>query len=438
MKLRRILTLFVAAFSVLAVSAQRPKDAHKFYKFVNLPDSMAVYQAIYSNTPLESEFMLVPKFAIVGFNNQFLFSVGASMKFTASYDWGNPVRKTNEMGLAQISPALDGEKKLFQMGASGSGVYFNIIGFPNTANQVGLFVSFCLDKDSDNKYTVSTGHIYLRYRGFQAGFTSSLYNEPVADTYTIDENGPCSSGSHSVIGVNYRHNFTHWYLGGGVEVPKSANSVTQIVPEGYTPAEVKNRARLNTQTTPDFPLYVGYRFNDGHVRLSGIIRRLHYVDYQVGNGRSELGYGVKLTTTFDIHNFRFYGMTQYGKGIANYLKDNSGEGLDLVPVDNEPLGTLKPTSSFGFLVAAQYYFTSRLFTGFQYSFMRNYIPKYSMEATTSWGSQLRRGYTITANLIWKISPIFNVGIEYLYGNRTDESYQNLHNNRAYAMLFVNF
>ena len=446
--------LLIVALSALAASAQMPQnllseDDHKFYDFVNLPDSMEVYKALYTNTPLESEFMLVPKFAVVGFNKQFVLSLGASMKFTASFDWGNPVKFTNEMGLSQIEPALNGENKLFQMGASGSGIYLNIIGFPNSANQIGLFASLCLDKDNNNKYIISTGHIYMRYRNITAGYTTSLYSDPVASMYKIDERGACASGAHSAIGINYQHKFDKIWIGAGVEVAKAKASYTQIVPKGTSIADVKARAATYTQKAPDIPAYVAYTFKQGYLRLAGILHPINYVNFRTTKGKTELCWGVQFSGTARVDNFRFLWQGQYGRGIANFFKDNDASGLDLVPLDYAK-GTLQATHSYGFALAAQYYFTPKLFTGFEYCFIRNITPNYSKlseegKASTTFDTQMRKGYTITANLIWKISQIFNVGLEYRYGRRYNENpsydssfYSNLYNNRLYAMLLMNF
>mgnify|MGYP004446087629 FL=1 len=117
---------------------------------VNLADSAQMYGTLLNNTPFENEFKFSPKFAIVGLDGQFFFSTGARMKFTASYDWNNPIKHPTELLPSKLSQALPGNEHLFQMSAGGSSIYFNIIGFPNSQNQVGLFINLGLDAENNN------------------------------------------------------------------------------------------------------------------------------------------------------------------------------------------------------------------------------------------------------------------------------------------------
>lgn len=59
-------------------------------------------------------------------------------------------------------------------------------------------------------------------------------------------------------------------------------------------------------------------------------------------------------------------------------------------------------------------------------------------ATTEFDAQLRKGFTVSGNLIWRISNLFSTGIEYDYANRTSEDDTVVGNNRVYAMFMMNF
>ena len=103
---------------------------------ISLADSAKMYKTLLANSPFNQEFKYEPHFAIVGFKDQFYFSSGVRLRFTAALDWGNPVNNATGMGVDQLEPARNANKQLFQMSAGSSQIYFNIVGFPNTQNKV--------------------------------------------------------------------------------------------------------------------------------------------------------------------------------------------------------------------------------------------------------------------------------------------------------------
>lgn len=405
--------------------------------YVNLNDSANVYKALYDNTPVEPEFKLVPKFAIIGADNKFVFSTGASMKFTASYDWGNPVRNPSGMGAADISGSFLSDHNLYQMTAGGSGIYFNIIGFPGAANEIGLFLSVGVDKDANNTYRLGAGQIYMRYRDFQCGYATSLYNDRRADAYTIDAHGPCASGAHTTVGMNWQHIFNrHIGIGIGVEAPKAA--YTQLDFEELDGLESMVFSTLTShQYIPNFPFYVGYDWGMGHVRLSAIVRNIHYVDYITGRGHNVVGNALKLTGNAKAGPVNFFWMAQTGWASATCFLDNASSGLDLVPSDDNP-GRLTPTQSWGCIAAMQWNILPNVFTTAQYSYLHNHVPRYTIRAATEWGDLMESGQSFTVNAVWKISSIFSTGIEYRHVDRRDQDHTKLGNNRVYGMLMMSF
>ena len=432
----------IAAVALCLMTVATSNAQVKFEKYSNISDSLATYRALRDNTPIEPAFKKVPRFAIVAGDGNFVFSAGASVKFITTYDWGNPVTNPKSMGISAITKRGPGDKRLFQMSAGGSGIYFNIIGFPNAANEVGLFISLGVDNEANNTYKLNCGKVYLRWRGLLAGYAKSLYDDIDADPYTIDGYGPCASGAHDNVTISWTQPIGKYFSAGiGAELPKS--SYTAPLPLDMDPEEAKKKVASSFQTVPDFPFFVQFNNKTGHVRLSAVWRNLHYVDYTLTNKRrSETGFGVKLSTKQTFGPVNLYGMVQYGKGIANYFKNNYGAGLDLVPADISEIFTegvkLVPTRSFGLMAGAQYDINPKLFMTGMFSFLRNYTPEYILPSTTNWEDQMRRGYTVNVNAIYRISSIFSAGLEYRYGRRVNETYTSLSNNRVYAMLYMNF
>ena len=439
-----LITICIAFFACIQAPAQAKKSKQSTtdkvlskIHAVNLNDSIEIYKELLKNTPIEPEFMLMPRFAIVDGHGKFVFSVGANLKFTASYDWGNPVNNPKGMNLNKITKSLPGDHQLFQMSAGGSGIFFNILGFPNSANAIGLFISIGVDDGDNNKYVLDAGQIYMRFREFKAGYATSLYSDKAADAYNIDGEGACASGSHSCVQVNWQHKFTPRIgFGAGVELPSvSLTHITEGLPEEIEQLKQKT-ARQNI---PDIPAYVDYNWDEGrsHVRLSTMLRTMHYVDFIEKKDRYKPGWGLKLTTALDFSPFKIFGMMQGGRGIANFIHDNSDLGLDMVPDQNDA-GNMLLTSSLGAIAAVQYNISPKMFVTAQYSFLRNIVPEYTMESTHPFKDQIRIGHTATANFIWRISSLFNAGVEYKMGNRRNYDGTSLFHNRLYFMLLMNF
>ena len=438
MKRSLLIVLILAICSAMAFADEKDSGVKVYVgkDKVSLADSARMYKVLLDNTPTEPQFMLEPRFAVLGLDGKFYFSIGSRLRFTASYDWGCPVSCPIGMSISKLVPAVLDNKDLFQMSAGTSNIYFNIVGFPHSSNQIGLFISLGLDAESNNTYRVKVSQIYMCYRNFQCGYAKSLYNDPVASAYTIDDNGPCSSGTIKSVLINYQRAFgKHFSFGAGVEIPRV--SFTQSIPEGMKIEDVKTAVTMVHQRMPDFPLYVQWRWEKvGHLRLSAVLRNITFYNYMTAKRTDVTGYGIKLTGTAKVGSWTFNGMIQGGSAIANYVNDNAGAGLDLVPCDED--GLLKPTKSIGAVASVQYNFTPKIFATAMYSYLQNDIPKYTCAATTSYNVHAKRGHSATVNLIWKISDLFSTGIEYVHAAKTNDLYGTLHNNRMYGMFMMNF
>ncbi|MCF0177393.1 MAG: hypothetical protein HUJ90_02100 [Bacteroidales bacterium] len=427
---------------LLAISIGAYSQKTTVYTFiekdkVNIADSISLYKTLLANTPREPEFMYEPHFAIVGNDGKFFFSTGARLRFTASFDWENPIKNPSGMGIENLTHTIKGNENLFQMSAGTSSLYFNVIGFPNTENQVGLFISLTLDADDNNTYMVKAGQIYMRYRDFLCGYATSLYSDREADAYYIDKNGPCASGTQKRVQINFQHYFIpQLKVGLGVELPKV--NYTQPIEEWMSPEDIATLQYYTYQRVPDIPAYVGYYGKYGHLRLSAVVRNIFYYDYYQLETKHSLGYGLKLTGHADIGPVSLYGMLHGGRSIASFMAGNSSSGLDLVPSGEYDNSSLCPTHSWGFIAATQVNFTKNLFMTASFAYLRNYTNRYLRHATTEYEDLLRSGLTASGNLVWRISDLFSTGIEFNHIHRTNEDNYLLKNNRVYAMFMMTF
>ncbi|MCF0192450.1 MAG: hypothetical protein HUK05_03340, partial [Prevotella sp.] len=378
---------------------------------INLADSAEMYKTLLQNTPIETEFMYEPHFAIVGHNKNFYFSTGARLRFTTSFDWGNPVEHPNNMEVSRLEKADDGDESLFQMAAGTSQIYFNIIGFPHTQNQVGLFISLDLDANGNNSYHLKAGQIYMRYRNLQCGYAKSMYCDRNAQVFCINSARPCASNDHNSVQINYQRALTkNLSCGVGIEIPDVSYSQ-------YIPCKAVNKQSGEDelvdayQKKPDVPLYLNYTFgNSGHVRLSGVLRNISYHNYISQKTEYHLGWGLKLSGNYNTGAFEFYGTAQGGKGIANYITGNHGKGLDLVPDgDYETNGKLSATGTFGCIGAVKYNITPKVFTTGVFSTLRNYTSSFQNTKSVSFDNRMRSALTVNANIVWRLSDIFSTG-----------------------------
>lgn len=402
---------------------------------VNISDSVNAYRLLYENIPQDKDFLNDPVFAIVGRHRLFYFSVGANMKVGLNYDWGNPSDNPQGMSVAELQKASPGDSQAFQMTAQSSNIYFNVIGFPHTANNAGLFVSLALDGEPGNSYKVHADNVYFRFHGFTAGYTSSLYNDQSADPYTIDAHGPIASGFHSSILVNYQKFVSkHIRLGIGIEGP--SNDYSYYLPDSRGDDDVEPNLR---QRVPDIPLYVTYAFNSSdHIRLSAIGRVLTYRNYVENRNFDKFGWGLKLTGSATFGHTVFYGMVQGGKGISSYIQENRGLGLDLVPDMSRP-GYLDSPLSWGYMLGLQRNWRSNLYSTIVYSFMRNYVDSYTNASNgIVYADQLKYGQYALANVIWRYNRLMQFGVEYLYGQKNTFGKERIANNRLSLQVCISF
>lgn len=402
---------------------------------VNISDSVNAYKLLYENIPQDKDFLNDPIFAIVGRHGYFYFSVGANLKLGLCYDWGNPNDNPQGISVADMQKAAPGDSHAFQMTAQSSNIYFNIIGFPNSANRAGLFFSLALDGEPGNSYKVHADNVYLRWRDFTLGYTSSLYNDMSADPYTVDGHGPIASGGHNNILINYQKYVNrHIRLGIGLEGP--TRDFSTYLPDNIPEEVFSGNLR---QRVPDIPIYINYSFNSSdHIRLSAIGRVLTYRNYVKNCNQNAFGWGLKLTGAATFGKSVVYGMVQGGKGISSYIQENRNLGLDLVPDMKRP-GHLKEPFSWGCILGLQYNWRPNLFSTVVYSFMRNYMDPFSNASTgIAYADQLRYGQYALCNVIWRLNRLMQFGVEYLYAQKNTFGFERLSNNRLSLQACVSF
>ena len=411
MKLCKIMVacLCAATFSVLKVNGQ----------------DTVVLKVLEENAPKYFNAPGMPRFSVIGKEREFYLGIGGYIRGSLSYDFGNPIESPMYFVTSAIPMQPQaGNGSLVQMSAASSNIFFNFVALPHTENKVGAYVDFGFAEGLDN-YGFSLKAAYLTYRNLTVGYTTSLFTDGAAAAQTIDQQGPNAMTFLFNTVIDWQKRFgKHWKVGAGLEMP-SVNA-------NYSAGNYGVNQRL-----PDIPFYVQYGWKEGKgwLRLSGLIRNMEYHNAVLGKNSTQTGIAVKLSGVSPLtKRLNLYSQSVFGRGIASYVQDLQGLGLDMVSVDAGS-GRMKGVEVVASYLGLQYIINEKLSTSATFSEVKCFLPEdYSGEQ----GDIYKEGVYFVTNLIYKVSPVLTTGVEYLWGSRKDRNDVFHHNNRLQASLRVNF
>ncbi|WP_158750385.1 DcaP family trimeric outer membrane transporter [Acidobacterium sp. S8] len=252
-----------------------------------------------------------------------------------------------------------------------------------------------------NATTPRLRHAYGQANNFLLGQTFTNFMDPDAFPDTLDFEGPNSM-------VNIRNPQFRYGFGLGkdgsfyVSVEKPSSDVSFTTP---------NFSSEPSAPSPDGALRFRQEFPAGHFQVSSIFRS---VGAAVGTGTNTktdfvFAWGINAAgavKTFGKDNLIAEGT--YGHGIARYLQDTSGLGIDaaVISVDDPHLRATPEVGVFG---AYQHYWTKSVRSSVVYGFAQ--VENTDFQP----GSTYHKSDYSAANLIWNPIGSFNVGAEFLYG-----------------------
>ena len=423
-----ILSTATLLFAVSAAAQDKSTPVH----FIQTRDSVPVYNVMQENAPGLAHVKDVPRFTLLGKDNKFYLGIGANIKAVADYDWGSPLSNANEFTTYDITGAESGNGALYQMSAAQSNFYLNMVALPGTANQLGIYIDVNFMRPD---HAPMLHHAYLKYRGFTAGHTISIFTDLGADPAAIDYAGPNAITYVGHPNISYTGRFGKdklWSAAIALDMPET--SITGL--EGYS-------KKIN-QRVPDIPFFIQRAWcgGKGWFRVSAILRNLYYRDLRADNGKGKnidkFGWGVKVSGKTPIcGGLSAMWQAVYGKGIGSYIQDLTGNGYDLMP-DGYGSSTLKTVKAWGAYGTLRYDFCPKVFMNVTYSQVRTYAPKFGVTTnnTSVWDGSYKYAQYITGNLFWNINSFTQFGVEYLYGRRMDYGGLQHHDNRLMMMLQV--
>ena len=174
---------------------------------------------------------------------------------------------------------------------------------------------------------------------------------------------------------------------------------------------------------PDVVVRYNYKRDWGHLAVAGIGRALHIEDEIIPGAISDtaLGFGVSASGKIKVgkrDDFRFMGT--YGEGIGRYIGVNIVN--DAAINESGELETIQTVSGFA---SYRHFWTSKL----RSNLTGGYFIADNPVALTG-GGVTDEVYSVHANLIYTPVDKLDIGVEYIYANRTLENGLNGDMNRV--------
>jgi len=364
-----------------------------------------------------------PRFLLYDQQHKIAFGIGGYVRMRTAYDFnGSP---TNSFGFIPNSIPVPKDpltKNNFRMDASKSTVFFRLIG---DNDQIGKFQAYVSGSFTGVNSSFVLDDAYVSLLGFTVGRTWSTFNDVAVIPPTVDFQGPNGVAEMRTTQIRFSNYITdNVSFGIAAELPQTTGT--------YAP--MKNTE--TTQRIPDFPAYVQVGWGadqSSHARVAGVLRNINYRDLVANKTETATGYGVQLSSLAKLAPFiTFYGQATYGKGVAEYINDLSGRGLSLVN-DNNEVGKMIPQEALGWFTQLQFNMTSSLYTTFGYS-----QAKLFPQVTDDNSDKYRYGQYVVGNIFYNVGTDFQLGLEYLWGDRVNMNKQKAGANCVQAMIQFNF
>ncbi len=324
--------------------------------------------------------------------------LGGYVRFNASYDTSGNMSAANDFASNKIptSTAWDDESYL-NFDATASRFSLQIT---QTTEQVGDIKLFAEVDFRGSSYTTRLRQAYVEMLGFTAGYAWSFMSDLAANAPTVDIIGVSSRTFLRTNLVGYRHNFSETLSGGiALEIP----SLVSDYGADYTDMD---------QRIPNLPFYIQHKSKGGHIKVGGMIRALEYGQLSTEECQSSLGWGAQASgTLIASKSLKLFGQAIYGEGINNYINDIASLEINLNSTDGG--ATMAATPMGGFSVGASYKITPKTTLSASGSMVENFGDE----------SYFAGGYKssnyVNATLIYAPAPRISLGVEGIYGSRTN-------------------
>lgn len=365
-----------------------------------------------------------PRFLLYDQQRKIGFGLGGYVRMRSAYDFnGSP---NNSFGFIPNSipvPMDPITKNRLKMDASKSTLFFKLVG---DNSKVGKFQAYLSGSFTGSNNTFVLDDAYISLLGLTIGRTWSIFNDVAVIPPTVDFQGPNGIAEMRTTQISYSNNLSNRLsFGIAAELPQATGT--------YVPFETGE----TPQHIPNIPAYIQYKWGKNainHTRIAGVLLNINYRDLVINKTENTTGYGLQLSNVSHLAPFiKFYGQITYGKGIAQYINDLSGNGSSLIKNINEG-GKMKAQEALGWFTQIQFNLSSSIFTTMGYSQARLLSEESSIINNDSY----RYGQYVVGNIFYNIGTDFQLGLEYLWGNRVNINKEKASANCIQAMIQFNF
>lgn len=340
----------------------------------------------------------MPRFLITDPAAKAVFAVGGFVTFRTAYDFDRVMPSLDFIPYQTPMVSSPANSQRLLMDASTSRLYFKTV----IKTGGGPLEAYISTDFRGGGYALRLREAYISYFGFTLGQTTTTFSDLNASFNTIDFQGPNGYTYGRNLLVRYEHKWSNGFsLALGVEYPVVGGTYCQATEKIY-------------QRVPDIPAYLQYAWKGGHIRASGIIRNMFYHNNITRSNIDAIGWGAQLSGSSNIGSrVRLYGNIVYGQGITPYVSDLQGSNMDLVH-NTTQIGQMVSPRTLSWLAGLQINITPKMPLTLGYSQVRVYDTDHVLGA-----DNYRVGQYVVANMFYNISRYWNVGVEYLYGTRTN-------------------
>lgn len=359
-----------------------------------------------------------PRFLLIDQKRKVALGIGGYVKMTVSSDFKGISDDLDFIPYDISVPNNHRDNGQYQMDVFTSRLFLKLVG---NNHALGKYTAYLETDFRGPHHTLRLRQAYVSMKGFLLGMSWSTFSDLAALPPTIDFNGP--NGNTDLRNVQLRYEFSmgkHWKAAVAAEAPDVTGTFSDETSQIH-------------QRMPDIPMWIQFNWGkNSHIRASGLLRGLSYRNDLLEKNKMKMGWGVQLSGLAGLGPLTFFYQGTYGKGIAQYISDVSGNNLDLVPNTERP-GQLQPMPVLGVVGGLQWTISPKFFVSANYSLAHAYYEK---GFTVPDG--YRQGQYICTNAFMNLTKECMLGVEYLHGIREDLNKEKGHANRIQAMIQYNF
>ncbi|MCM1028265.1 MAG: porin [Alloprevotella sp.] len=378
---------------------------------------------LYNRQELHFSDPSAPRFLFVDRDGKVALGIGGYVKGTLQYDFRGAIDDGASFVTYDIPvPANPAQREQYYANANHSTIFLQMLGRTERFGTYEMFIQTNFSGGGNDGYGLKLKQAYLRLGYVTAGLTTSTFVDGAAGTPTIDDQGPAGEATGKNIMLQYKPMIApHVKAAISLEMPHA----------GYRPG---TEAEAIYQRFPDIPAFIQYGWQGGasHVRLSGLLRRLSYRDMLAGSNRYATGWALQLSGTAAILSpLRVYFQGAIGNGYGHYVNDLSEASADLIPDPDKP-GHLRAPRMTNLELGLRYDLTPKAFLTAAYSQASLHQARFLGPDT------YKRGQYVTVSGFYDIIGDLSIGLEYIYGRRTDYDGSHGSANRIEGMLKLAF